>query len=152
MVIAITVGVLLACILFVSDMAAMTRITDISDDNKLIDTPLPERWAVLKISGPLFFAAADRAFGEIAAKLATLNGVILYMDGVTLLDAGGVSALNKLIDHCAAEGKQLYMTDLQFQPLKTLARAQVSPRKEVAMFFPTLNEAINQLNGDNRPL
>ncbi len=37
MVIAITAGVLLACILFVNEMAAMTRITDISDDRKLID-------------------------------------------------------------------------------------------------------------------
>lgn len=152
MVIAITVGVLLACILFVSDMAAMTRITDISGDRKLIDAPLPDRWAVLKINGPLFFAAADRVFGEIAAKLTTLDGVILYMDGVTLLDAGGVSALNKLLDHSAAEGKQIYMTDLQFQPLKTLARAQVSPRQGVAMFFSTLDGAIHQLNGDNRSL
>ncbi|MCB1706441.1 MAG: C4-dicarboxylic acid transporter DauA [Halioglobus sp.] len=152
MVIAITVGVLLACILFVSDMAAMTRITDISGNKKLVDVPLPDRWAVLKINGPLFFAAADRVFGEIAARMSTLDGVVLYMDGVTLLDAGGVSALNKLIEHCAAEGRQLYIADLQFQPLKTLARAQVSPRQGVTQFFPTLDEAIQQLTGVDTPV
>ncbi len=144
--IAITVGVLLACILFVSEMAAMTKITDITNNKKLIDADIPDRWAVLKINGPLFFAAADRVFGEIAAKMTARDGVILYMDGVTLLDAGGVAAMNKLIDYCAAQGKQVSITDLQFQPLKTLARAEVAPRKGVSVFYSTLDEAIHQFN------
>lgn len=142
MVIAITAGVLLAAILFVNEMAAMTKITDISGNKKLVDVPLPERWAVLKINGPLFFAAADRAFGEISAIMAELDGVILYMDGVTLLDAGGVAAMNKLVAYAASEGKQVIVADLQFQPLKTLARAKVEPVAGVTTFYPTLNEAI----------
>jgi sulfate permease, SulP family len=146
MVIAITAGVLLACILFVNEMAAMTKITDISQHKKLIDVPLPPRWAVLKINGPLFFAAADRVFGEIATRMATLDGVILYMDGVTLLDAGGVAAMNKLVDYCARGNKQLIIADLQFQPLKTLARANVQPVHGVTIFYSTLHEAIHQFD------
>ncbi|MCB1689367.1 MAG: C4-dicarboxylic acid transporter DauA [Halioglobus sp.] len=146
MVIAITVGVLLASILFVGEMAAMTKITDITGNKKLVDTTLPDRWAVLKINGPLFFAAADRVFGEIAAKMNSLDGVILSMDGVTLLDTGGVAALNRLVDFCAAGSKQLCIADLQFQPLKTLARAEVTPREGVTIFYPTLDEAIQQFN------
>jgi len=148
MVIAITVGVILACILFVSEMAAMTKISDITDNKKLIDVPLPERWAVLKINGPLFFAAADRVFGEITARMTGLDGVVLYVDGVTLLDAGGVAAMNKLVDYCAKEGKQLVIADLQFQPLKTLARANVKPVPGVTSFYSTLNEAIHRLGID----
>jgi SulP family sulfate permease len=146
MVIAITAGVLLACILFVGEMAAMTKITDITNNKKLIDAPLPERWAVLKINGPLFFAAADRVFGEISARMTTLDGVILYMDGVTLLDAGGVASMNKLSAYCAKEGKQVIIADLQYQPLKTLARANVKPVAGVTSFYPTLNEAIHQFS------
>jgi sulfate permease, SulP family len=146
MVIAITAGVLLACILFVNEMAAMTKITDITHHKKLIDVAIPERWAVLKINGPLFFAAADRVFGGIAANMAALDGVILYMDGVTLLDAGGVAAMNKLVAYCAKEGKQLSIADLQFQPLKTLARAKIKPVQGVTSFYSTLNEAIHQFN------
>jgi SulP family sulfate permease len=146
MVIAITVGVLLACILFVSEMAAMTRITDITDNRKLIDAPLPPRWAVLKINGPLFFAAADRVFGDIASRMTELDGVILYMDGVTLLDAGGVAAMNKLVAACARDGKQLVIADLQFQPLKTLARANVQPEAGVTSFYSTLHEAIHRFS------
>ena len=146
MVIAITAGVLLACILFVNEMASMTRVTDISGNKKLVDVTLPDRWAVLKINGPLFFAAADRAFGEISASMSALDGVILYMDGVTLLDAGGVAAMNKLVTYCAREGKQVIFADLQFQPLKTLARADVEPIPGVTSFYPTLNEAIHHFS------
>jgi SulP family sulfate permease len=143
MVIAITVGILLACLLFVNEMASMTKITDITQHKKLIDAPIPERWTVLKINGPLFFAAADRVFGDIAARMAMLDGVILYMDGVTLLDAGGVAAMNKLVDYCAKEQKELVIADLQFQPLKTLARANVKPIEGVTTFYSTLHEAIH---------
>ena len=146
MVIAITAGVLLACILFVNEMASMTRVTDITGNKKLVDVTLPDRWAVLKINGPLFFAAADRAFGEISASMSALDGVILYMDGVTLLDAGGVAAMNKLVTYCAREGKQVIIADLQFQPLKTLARAKVEPIPGVTSFYPTLNEAIHHFS------
>ena len=146
MVIAITAGVVLACILFVNEMASMTRVTDITGNKKLVDVTLPERWAVLKINGPLFFAAADRAFGEISASMSTLDGVILYMDGVTLLDAGGVAAMNKLVTYCARAGKQVIIADLQFQPLRTLARAKVEPVPGVTSFYPTLNEAIHHFS------
>jgi SulP family sulfate permease len=146
MVIAITAGVLLACILFVNEMATMTKITDITQHKKLIDVPLPPRWAVFKINGPLFFAAADRVFGDIAASMKTLDGAILYMDGVTLLDAGGVAAMNKLVDFCARGDKQLSIADLQFQPLKTLSRANVKPVAGVTTFYSTLHEAIHQFD------
>jgi SulP family sulfate permease len=146
MVIAITVGVLLAFVLFVNEMASMTRITDITGNKKLVVAHLPDRWAVLKINGPLFFAAADRAFGEISASMSALDGVILYMDGVTLLDAGGVAAMNKLVTYCARKGKQLIIADLQFQPLKTLARAKVEPIPGVTSFYPTLHEAIHRFS------
>lgn len=146
MVIAITAGVLLACILFVNEMASMTRITDITGNKKLVDVPLPDRWAVLKINGPLFFAAADRAFGEISTSMSALDGAILYMDGVTLLDAGGVAAMNKLVTYCAREGKQVIIADLQFQPLRTLARAKIEPIPGVTSFYPTLNAAIHHFS------
>jgi SulP family sulfate permease len=75
-----------------------------------------------------------------------LDGVILYMDGVTLLDAGGVAALNKLVSYCASVDKQVLIADLQFQPLKTLARANVKPVPGVTQFYPTLNEAIHHFS------
>ena len=160
MVIAITTGVLLAAVLFMKDIAEMTRVTDISKSPHLGDIELPEGWSVLKISGPLFFAAADRIFGELALLLEhnldhqpdKNKGFVLYMDGVPILDAGGLAALNKLIAMCEQHQTQIYIADLQFQPLKTLARARVRPIPGVSAYFPTLREALATLSSSRNPV
>ena len=73
--------------------------------------------------------------------------MVLYMDGVTILDAGGLSALNKLIASCRQTGTRLVIADLQFQPLRTLARAGVKPETGVTHFYPTLDAALADLSG-----
>ena len=145
MVIAITAGILLAAMLFVKEIAEMSKVTDISSNRKQVEQPVPDGWQVLKISGPLFFAAADRIFADIARLTDHSKGIVLYMDGVPLLDAGGLAALNKLISKCQKDNTELLIADLQFQPLKTLARAGVKPIDGVLSFYPTLREALEQL-------
>jgi sulfate permease, SulP family len=131
-------------VLFTREMARMTRVTDITGGKRVAVARLPDGWQVFKINGPLFFAAADRIFGELAQLSASARGFILYMDGVTILDAGGLSALNKLIDTCRQDGTQVVIADLQFQPLRTLARAGVTPEEGVVRFYPTLDEALSE--------
>src|SRR5690606_1692457 len=144
MVIAIGAGVVLAAILFMTEIADMTRVSDISDNHKLLApcNTLPDGWKVFKINGPLFFAAADKIFGEISTKVESLKGLVLYVDGVPILDAGGLAALEKLVNHCRSTGVHLMIADLQFQPLKTLARAGAKPEDGVITFHPSLREAL----------
>lgn len=150
MVIAITTGVLLAAVLFMREMAQMTKVTDITQSKRITESGLPSGWQVFKINGPLFFAAADRIFGELAELSRSARGLILYMDGVTILDAGGLSALNKLIVACEQDGTQIVIADLQFQPLRTLARAGVKPVPGVSRYTSSLEEAL-RLIGDHAP-
>jgi sulfate permease, SulP family len=150
MVIAITTGILLAAVLFMKEVAEMTRVYEISDNRRLVEVELPEGWSVFKISGPLFFAAADRIFGELAGLISNKNGVhkkgiVLYMDGVSIMDAGGLSAFTKLIAKCQQDQCHIMVADLQFQPLKTLARAEVKPIDGVLSFYPTLGEAVRNV-------
>ena len=145
MVIAITTGILLATVLFVKEIAQMSKVTDISNQRKQVEQALPDGWQVLKISGPLFFAAADRIFADIARLSEQSRGLVLYMDGVPLLDAGGLAALNKLISKCQHNNTELVIADLQFQPLKTLAKAGVQPIPGRLTFYPTLREALDML-------
>lgn len=94
-------------------------------------------------------------YGVVGLLLATLmSGVllaalsrqscrlVLYMDGVPVLDAGGLSALNKLVASCREANTQIVIADLQFQPLRTLARAGVQPEPGVSQFYPTLASAL----------
>src|SRR5690606_25462657 len=141
MVIAITAGMVLAAVLFVREIAQMTRVIDISSDTPLKET-LPGDWVALKINGPLFFAAADRVFGDISIRCADRNGILLNMENVTRLDAGGVSALNRLIEQCRKTRTKLHVSGLQFQPLRSLARARIKPVPGVLQFHSSLDEAL----------
>ncbi|MBY6223443.1 C4-dicarboxylic acid transporter DauA [Ferrimonas balearica] len=142
MVIAISVGIALAALLFMKEVAEMTRVREISDDPRYVQRPLPENTAVLKVEGPLFFAAADNVFGEISQLSRDCHTIVLQMYSVALLDAGGLSALNKLIERCQENGTRLLICELQFQPLKTLAKAKVEPIEGVLHFYPSLEDAL----------
>lgn len=142
MVVAIAVGVVLAALLFMRDISELTKVSDISELKKLVPEALPEGWSVYKITGPLFYAAADRIFAELAVMAKERNGIILYMDGVSMLDAGGLAALTKFLDASFKHNAKVIIADLQFQPLKTLARAGLQPVEGKLLFTSTLDEAL----------
>ncbi|WP_416262400.1 C4-dicarboxylic acid transporter DauA [Gibbsiella quercinecans] len=136
MVIAITVGIVLASLLFMRRIARMTRLSTISEEHHRL---------VLRVNGPLFFAAAERIFNELLARSESYNQIVLQWDAVPVLDAGGLQALQRFIE-TLPEGKQLVITDIPFQPLKTLARARVQPIEGKLAFYATLPEALNALD------
>lgn len=148
MVIAITAGILLAAVLFMKEIAGMTRLDDISKEVRLGPRGLPDGWKVFKITGPLFFAAADRVFGELALSVAHLRGLVLALEDVQLLDAGGLAALNKLVEHCRKNQTRIYLCEWQPQPIKTLARAKFQQVPERIMIFPTLTQGLQHIPGD----
>lgn len=146
MVIAITAGIILAAILFMKEIADMTRAFDITHDRRRVPEALPENWRVFTITGPLFFAAADKIFAELTLYCEPDKGIILYLDGVSILDAGGVSALNKLILHCEKNQSQLVLTNLQPQPLKTLKKAHTEKINGVFYIFANIENACEHVN------
>ncbi|MDD2942979.1 MAG: C4-dicarboxylic acid transporter DauA [bacterium] len=145
MVIAITAGVVLASLLFVKEVAEMTKVTDITENKRLISASIPDGWRVFRINGPLFFAAAERVTSELALVVESSRGIVLQMDGVSILDAGGLSALNRLISLCQRRGTQVFLSELQFQPLRTMAKAGVVPVPGYTSFHASLEDALNNI-------
>ncbi|WP_413503277.1 C4-dicarboxylic acid transporter DauA [Serratia grimesii] len=135
MVIAITVGIVLASLLFMRRIARMTRLSELSAENGRL---------VLRVNGPLFFAAAERIFNELLVRSENYDVIVLQWDAVPVLDAGGLDALQRFIE-ALPPGKQLAITDMPFQPLKTLARARVQPIEGKLHFYATLPEALAAL-------
>lgn len=136
MVIAITVGIVLASLLFMRRIARMTHLSDIHAEDGVL---------ILRVNGPLFFAAAERIFDTLLIRSEDYQTVVLQWDAVPILDAGGLNALQRFIEVLPAE-KQLIITDLPFQPLKTLARAQIQPVEGRLTFYPALPDALRALN------
>jgi SulP family sulfate permease len=134
MVLAISVGIVLASLLFMRRVARMTRLTEIAGQHA--GTQL------FRVSGPLFFAAAERIFEELATRTRQAERIILQWDAVVVLDAGGLNALQHFIDSLPA-GKHLYICEVPYQPLKTLARGRVQPLPGRLTFCATLPEALH---------
>lgn len=133
MVIAITFGIVLASILFMRRISRMTKLVELPQSNDKI--------LVIRISGPLFFAAADRVFTELHRRINTQKHIILQWDAVPILDAGGLNALLHFINEIPTD-IAISIAELQFQPLKTIARAKISPLDNKLMFYSTIDEAL----------
>jgi len=145
MVIAITFGVLLAALLFMREIARMTLISDLGLHRRWA-AQIPTGWVAYKVSGPLFFAAADRVFAELTHRCRGHQGAILLLDAVPVLDAGGLVALERFCEDMQKAGTRLLIAELQFQPLKTLARAHFEPRPGELELVSSLEEGLERLN------
>ncbi|NBI42627.1 C4-dicarboxylic acid transporter DauA [[Haemophilus] felis] len=142
MVIAITVGVLLASLLFIRTIAEMT---------KSIALPAPEDLddvLVYRISGPLFFAAADNLFADLHDKTVhtdhKIKHIVLQCDAVTVLDTGGIHALTRFVQHMLPH-QQLYMCNMQFQPLRMIVKSNGVAEIQKINFAPDLTETFNKI-------
>ncbi|EGT5650651.1 C4-dicarboxylic acid transporter DauA [Cronobacter sakazakii] len=134
MVIAISVGVVLASLLFMRRVARMTR-------RAPLNVSVPEDVLAVRVTGPLFFAAAEGVFTPLLAQAAGKRVIVMQWDAVPVLDAGGLDALQRFIERLP-DGCELRICHLEFQPLRTLARAGVQPIPGRLAFFPGSDAAL----------
>lgn len=137
MVIAISVGVLLASLLFIRTIAEMTKTIETAHPEDLEDV------LVYRVSGPLFFAAADNLFSELHDKTVhtdhEIRHIVLQCEAVNVLDTGGIHALTRFVQHMLPH-QQLYMCNMQFQPLRMLVKANTVPELQRINFSADLME------------
>jgi len=137
MVIAISVGIVLASLLFMRRIARMTRLAP-------VNVEVPADVTVLRVIGPLFFAAAEGVFNDLESRIAGKRIVVLKCDAVPVLDAGGLDAFQRFVKRLP-EGCELRVSNLEFQPLRTLARAGVKPIAGRLAFYPNRDAALADL-------
>jgi SulP family sulfate permease len=125
----------------IREIAKMTRLHNLAE-HKRYASEVPAQTLIYKINGPLFFAAAERVFDELLSQVRDHDELILQMEAVSILDAGGLSAFQQFARRMAKAGVRLKVAELQFQPLKTLARAKVRPVPGELEFYGSLEEAI----------
>jgi SulP family sulfate permease len=134
MVIAISVGIVLASLLFMRRIARMTHLAP-------VNVTVPDDILVIRVIGPLFFAAAENIFNDLQTRLEGKRIVVLKWDAVPVLDAGGLEAFQRFVSRLP-EGCELRVSNLEFQPLRTLARAGVQPIPGKLAFYPDRDAAL----------
>ncbi|OOF67031.1 C4-dicarboxylic acid transporter DauA [Rodentibacter sp. Ppn85] len=142
MVIAISVGVLLASLLFIRTIAEMTKAIEHNVPDDLNDV------LAYRISGPLFFAAADKLFSDLHDKTVhtdhEIKHIVLQCDAVTVLDAGGIHALTRFVQHMLPH-QQLYLCNMQFQPLRMLVKSNTMSEIQKINFASDLKETFDKI-------
>jgi sulfate permease, SulP family len=149
--IAIEVGLVLTSFLFMHRMSEVVAMqSDVSMlDEEVDDTlraPEPDQRAhlplgveVFQISGPLFFAVADRLDDVLNQFTVTPRVFILRMRLVPLIDASGVTALRQMLSRCAQLGTRVILSGLREQPQRILRQMGVredGARLRFAADFP----------------
>lgn len=145
LVVAIEVGLLLACLLFMKRMSDETEVRgwtyskDQEDDDRLM--PVPEGVRVYEINGPMFFGAAGR-IADISVKSHT-KCLILRMGGVPAVDATAMNALEGLQERCENRGIHLIFSHVGEQPMRTMIRAGFVDKLGLDHFCPHLDDALS---------
>lgn len=127
LVLAIEVGMILACFLFMKRMSEQAEIRgwkyyENEDDPDSINLRrIPQHVRVYEISGPLFFGAADR-IADITVKDFT-KCLVIRMRGVPSLDSTAMGALEQLYEKCKKSGVIIVFSHVNEQPMRTMKKA-----------------------------
>lgn len=148
LVVAIEVGMIIACVLFMKRMSEEAEIKgwkyfDDEDDPDAIELrTVPQSVRVYEISGPMFFGAADR-IAEITLKDFT-KCLVIRMRGVPALDATAIHSLNILYDNCRKHNVQLVFSHVNSQPYHSLEKAGFIDKIGRENFCEHIDEAIQR--------
>lgn len=127
LVIAIEVGIVFAAILFMKRMSDVTQVEgwkyiDKEDDPDAIELmAVPKNTLVYEMSGPMFFAAADKIL-KISVSEDT-NCLIIRMRSVNAIDATAMHNLEQLFQKCKSKKVQLIFSHVNEQPMHVMQKA-----------------------------
>jgi SulP family sulfate permease len=125
MVMAISVGIVLASLLFMRRMAEVSEVRLVEEGNASGSLPLPRGVFVYDISGPLFFGAAQKAAATLGHIGDRTRVVILRMESVTAIDASGLVGLESALERLRGRHVLTILTGLQPQPVKAMEKAGI---------------------------
>ena len=148
LVVAIEIGMVLACLLFIKRMSEETHAeswTYVDDDTQDVDEQLrrlPLQIRVYEITGPLFFGAAD-AIEHIVVKDFT-TCLVLRMRSVPAIDSTAMNALQDLICVCESKGITVVFSHVNEQPMKVMQKAGFVELVGEENFCPNISAALKR--------
>lgn len=141
--VAISVGVVLAAMLFMHRMAEAVAIQsrsqlierDLDDYQRDQDEytrrqRLPKGVEVFELRGPLFFGVANR-LNDVLDRIGPMpKAFILILRDVPLIDATGASALEEFLSRCRRHGTSVFLAEMT-RPVRTLLSSMGVLKKNV---------------------
>jgi sulfate permease, SulP family len=162
--VAIEVGLVMASFLFMHRMSEVVAVQshvslaeEDQDDFTRARTPdqraqLPAGVEAFQISGPLFFAVANRLDDVLNQFTTPPRAFILRMRLVPLVDSSGVTALRQMIQRCQRNGTRVILSGLRPQPLAILTQMGLKPDGIQLQFADDFAAAVALIDDRREPL
>lgn len=146
LVVAILVGLILACLLFMKRMAEVADIqewdyVEITDDPDGRYKPVPCHVMVYEITGPMFFGMADKvpSMENVDPEKRVL---VLRMRSVPAVDTTAMNSLYRLYEECKTHGIQMVFSHVNEQPMSVFRKAGFIDAVGAEYFRPNIDAAL----------
>jgi len=128
LVIAVNIGVLLACLLFMKRMSEAVVVgqqahEELALETGNIDFKLPYKTVVFAIEGPFFFGAAQHLENALENVHGHAEVLVLRLGKVPFIDATAMQSLWDLLDTCKQHNTRLVLCEARPNVLKKLKNA-----------------------------
>src|SRR6185436_17690881 len=110
MVIAVSVGVVLAALLFMKRTAELTHSRILEGTRGESEHEIVPGVMLYEIAGPLFFGAAQHAMGAMGTVGSGTQVVVLALGGVPSIDATGFVALESALERLHVQKKRVVIS------------------------------------------
>ena len=145
MVVAVTVGMMLASLLFMRRMSEVSSVRMHDSHATNLPHDLPQGVIIYEIAGPLFFGAAEKAMSALQDIGADVRTVVFDFTQVPIMDVTGLINLDSAMRHLSSRGVRIIFAGVQPQPRKVLARAEWQHGVNPPIVCDTLASAIDEV-------
>ena len=148
LVVAIEIGMILACLLFIKRMSEETKAESwvyTDDDTVAVNEnlrKLPAEIRVYEVSGPLFFGASNAIEHIVVEESAKC--LVLRMRAVPALDSTAMNALTALTKTCESKGVTIVFSHVNEQPMKVMKKAGFVALAGEENFCPNITAALER--------
>lgn len=150
LVVAISVGLGLACLMFMKRMADVSDIkeweyVEITDDEDGRLKPVPAHVMVYEITGPMFFGSADK-IPNVDNREGTKRVLVLRMRSVPAIDATAMNGFTRLVKQCEKANVQVIFSHVNEQPMREFHHSGLFEMVGEEFFQPNIDAALEKAN------
>ena len=147
LVVAIVVGLSLACLLFMRRMADVAVVkeweyVEDSGDSQGRFKSVPSHVMVYEITGPMFFGAADKI--PHMERQGARRVLILRMRSVPAMDITALNGLERLWEECRDKDIQVIFSHVNPQPMSVFRKSGLYERVGGENFAPNIDAALER--------
>jgi SulP family sulfate permease len=154
--IAVTVGMLLACFLFIKRVTETTQVQSMSGDGRQdahqpghgtheeLQEKLPDGVVIYRVFGALLFGAADKLDTVLRRGITDTRVVIFHMMAVTAMDATALDRLENLQSKLKRNGRHLILCGPHTQAYFMMAKAGFLDEVGEANVMPDLPSSVTR--------